>query len=138
MGVPAKVTIECQGARVVLDVPDLDLSMPRDAVDVTPPGATSVHRELGDTIHLLLRADVPVANSSGWQEIEPTAMPVELPEVRILRLEPGDKLLLTADHQVYDAELHAITEQLAKRLPGHEVLLIEDGLRLDILRKDGD
>jgi len=137
MGIPAKVTIECNGARIVLDVPDLELSMPLDAVDVTPPGANSVHRELGDVIHLQLSGDVPIDHSSGWQTVA-AAAPVELPEVRILRLQPGDTLLLTAEHQVTEAELDAIGKNLAERFPGHPVVLLDNGLSLDILRKDGD
>lgn len=134
MGVPAKVTIECEGARVVLDVPELELSMARDAIDVTPPGATGVHREVGETIHLRLSGDVPVANSSGWQPIQAT----ELPEVRILRLQPGDTLLITADQYVGESEFDAISQNLAKRFPGHPVALLDGGLHLDILRKGGE
>ena len=134
MGVPAKVTIEANGARIVLDVPDLELSMPRDAVDVTPPDATSVHRELGDTIHLRLSGDVPVANSSGWRPVEAT----ELPEVRILRLQPGDTLLISSQLRLDQAEFDAISKTFAERFPGHPVALLDGGLNLDILRKDGD
>lgn len=64
--------------------------------------------------------------------------PVELPEVRILRLEPGDVLLLSARRRVSDAEVEAIGLQVRARFPDHEMVLLDNGLILDILRKTGD
>lgn len=64
--------------------------------------------------------------------------PVELPHVRILRLQPDDILLLTTPYQLSDQEMHEIGSRMAERFPDHKCVLLENGLQLDILRKDGE
>lgn len=65
-------------------------------------------------------------------------VPVELPEVRILRLEPGDVLLLTTPYRISDADFEYIRDRFAEQMPGHRMALLENGMTLDILRKGGD
>lgn len=64
--------------------------------------------------------------------------PVELPEVRILRLEPGDVLLLMSPHRLSDAEVDEIRTRVGVVFPDHRMALLGDGMTLDILRKGGE
>jgi regulator of RNase E activity RraA len=64
-------------------------------------------------------------------------VPAELPEVRILRLEPGDVLLITCPQRVDDAMYGEITERMAVMFPGHRCALLDGGLGLDIMRAEG-
>lgn len=67
-----------------------------------------------------------------------TPAPVELPEVRILRLEPGDMLLVSSPLRLSDADVAFIGDRLKGKFPGHEAVILDGGLTLDILRKGGD
>jgi hypothetical protein len=64
--------------------------------------------------------------------------PVELPQVRILHLEPGDVLLISAPHMLTDADVAAIGQRVKAKFPGHDVAVLDNGLTLDILRKVGE
>ncbi len=64
-------------------------------------------------------------------------VPPELPQVRILRLEPGDILVLQHERRLDDLVMNRIREDVRERLPGHPVLVLDDGLTLAaLLRKD--
>lgn len=65
-------------------------------------------------------------------------MDEELPavdEVRILRLRPGDTVVVTLDrdHVLDDHEHAVLTERLQKRFPDHQVLVLS-GAKLEVLR----
>ncbi len=68
----------------------------------------------------------------GW-----TVVPAELPEVRILRLQPGDKLLVSCDKLLDHRDVEMIRQNFGASCPGYPVLVLEGSLRLDILREDG-
>ena len=65
-------------------------------------------------------------------------VPAELPEVRILRLQPGDVLVLQCEKFLDREEAHYITQQLAARFPGHEAIVLDGGVTLDIARREGE
>lgn len=65
-------------------------------------------------------------------------VPAELPEVRILRLEPGDVLVLQCEKFLDREEASYITEQVAAYFPGHEAIVLDGGVTLDIARKEAD
>lgn len=67
-----------------------------------------------------------------------TVAPVELPQVRILRLQPGDKLLISSPDWLSAAEGEAIHANVKAVFPDTDVVLLARGLTLDILRKGGD
>ena len=64
-------------------------------------------------------------------------VPAELPEVRILRLQPGDVLVFSCEKFMDDAEVDRIRQQTAARFPGHEAIVLDGGLTLDIARREG-
>ncbi len=64
-------------------------------------------------------------------------VPPELPEVRILRLQPGDILLLTVDRRISDMEYEEIQARMTGGpFSGHQCAILEGGMTLDILRKE--
>lgn len=62
-----------------------------------------------------------------------TDLPAELEEVRILRLEPGDVLVLEAKQRVSQAEAEKLRERIESVFPGHKALII-DGATLVVAR----
>ena len=74
----------------------------------------------------------PRAADSGWG---PGVWP-DLPEVRVLRLQPGDAVVLTKRGPTLSAkERHAIERTLRALFPANEVLVVCDG-DLSIVRPD--
>jgi hypothetical protein len=69
MATPAIVTIEFpeQGVELRMHCPDLRLSTARDAIDVTPEGATARQWNLGEVVHFAASADVPEELFEGWK-----------------------------------------------------------------------
>lgn len=59
----------------------------------------------------------------------------ELPEVRILRLQPDDVLLLSTKRRLSYAEFDEIEKYAGAAFPGHRCAILEDGMTLDVLRK---
>ena len=70
---------------------------------------------------------------------------MELPEVakiERLSLKPGDRLVLTVDHMLVDAEFDKLREQTRKwardlGLPEGGVIILESGLSLQVLEGTG-
>jgi hypothetical protein len=83
------------------------------------------------------RTDIPVATRAGLL----AAGPMELPDVaRIerLSLRPGDRLVLTVDHPLDDAEFSVLlerTRELARDLglPEGGVIILDSGTSLQVL-----
>lgn len=59
--------------------------------------------------------------------------PPELEGVRILRLEPGDVLVLRAERRVSVAEANQLRERMESVFPGHKSLVL-DGVTLEVAR----
>jgi len=138
--VPMRVTVEVRGSRAVFEIEDVsqcEFSAALDAIDISPPEATGIHRALGDIHHLLIKADVPRSHFSGWQPIQ-EVVPAELPEVRILRLEPGDVLVVRTTNHCSDEEIDHICRGFKERFPDNSIALFEGVDAIDVLRKGGD
>jgi hypothetical protein len=73
-------------------------------------------------------------NLQGFAEV-----PAELPEVRILRVQPGDMLVLRHEKMI-DAETAAwIRSHMEKQFPDNPCMILDGGITLDaVLRKEGD
>lgn len=59
-----------------------------------------------------------------------------VPDVQILRLAPGDTLVLNVDHPLDDQEFATLSAQLKEQFPGHRVAILENAT-LSVLRKEG-
>ena len=60
------------------------------------------------------------------------------PAVELLRLRPGDRLLLHSPHRLSPSDTRRIYAQLRERYPDHEVLIVDGGNRLSVLREEDD
>lgn len=65
----------------------------------------------------------------------PVAAP-ELPEARILRLEPGDTLVLRYGKLLTDMEADEILSRIKADFPDHRVVVLDGGATLDVLRRE--
>ncbi len=62
---------------------------------------------------------------------------IELPEVRVLRLQEGDVLLFQAPKLLSDYEAATLVERIEATFPGHRALVLEDGVELTVARIGG-
>lgn len=62
----------------------------------------------------------------------------DLPHVDVVRLQAGDVLVLHSETRLADAEYEHIVAGMKKQFPGHEVLVMEGGVKLSVVRKEGD
>lgn len=60
-----------------------------------------------------------------------------LEEVRVVRLEPGDVIVLRVPNRLTDEEYGEIRDQAATFFGDHKVAVLEGGMALDVLR-EGD
>lgn len=54
--------------------------------------------------------------------------------VELLRLEPGDKIILTTPHTLSDAAISRLREQWERMFPSTRAVILEHGLQLHVLR----
>lgn len=57
-----------------------------------------------------------------------------LESATILRLEPGDILVIKSDRRVSRALLERLQGRMQERFPEHKVLVLEAGLSLEVVR----
>lgn len=72
-----------------------------------------------------------------------TAPPEELAalgieEVRVVRLEPGDIICLSASKRLTMEEVDTIRNQAQAFFDSHRVVVLENGLSLEVVRKGGE
>lgn len=51
-----------------------------------------------------------------------------------LELRPGDRLVLSTPHQVTSHQADVLTTRLAELFPGHQVLVVDAGAQLGVVR----
>lgn len=64
-------------------------------------------------------------------------VPAEFPEVRILRLQPGDQLLITMQTRLDDQQFDDFMQSMKACFPDHRCVILDAGATLDILRMEG-
>lgn len=65
-------------------------------------------------------------------------VPAELPEARILRLEPGDIIALRVSYQMSDREYDELSRRCKNVFPDHRIVVFERMDSIDILRPGGE
>lgn len=68
----------------------------------------------------------------GWMPV-----PSELPEVRLLRIQPGDVIALFMEKCITDAEFDELSTRMRASFPDNKIALFEGGTRVSILRMEG-
>lgn len=78
-------------------------------------------------------ADQPLVDAiaGAFAELHPEV--TLLKEMAVLRLEPGDVLVLTTEDRITDADADALYARMCETFPGHKVALLE-GLQLAVAR----
>lgn len=71
-------------------------------------------------------------------DVSPELADLGIEEVRIARVEPGDVIVLRTSQvlDVHDANM--IRERCSAFFEGHEVVILQDDLSLEIVRKGGE
>ena len=62
----------------------------------------------------------------------------ELPHVEVVRLRPGDTLVLHTEGGLSDQEFDEIVTHVKDKFPDNELMIVEGGMRLAVLRREGD
>ena len=56
-------------------------------------------------------------------------------DIQVLRLQPGDKILVTITQGSITPEIaERISEALERNIPGHEVVIVAEGIQLSVAR----
>jgi hypothetical protein len=58
--------------------------------------------------------------------------------VRVMRLQPGDALVIEVDYPVDEKTKHLFLRRLEHTFPGHKAIVLDNGARLSITRPDGE
>jgi hypothetical protein len=69
-----------------------------------------------------------------WSAFEPP--PVVMPEARILRIQPGDAIVLKFDGLLSMQQQADVRVMMNDAFPGVPVLVLDEGTELAVLRKD--
>jgi hypothetical protein len=64
------------------------------------------------------------------------ARPAELEHLRVLRLEPGDVLVLTCPDPLTFERAETLRARVKQEFPGHKVIVIDSGGSLGVVRSD--
>lgn len=62
----------------------------------------------------------------------------ELPHVQVLRLRPDDVIVFHVDSHLSDEQWDNTVTQTKDRFPGHQVMVLDGGMKLSVVRRDGD
>lgn len=65
-----------------------------------------------------------------------TDQPPEYESVRILRLQPGDTIVVRLAYEPSRPVIHAVKAQLEPKFPGHEILVLGPNEDIEIVRTD--
>lgn len=64
-----------------------------------------------------------------------TDLPVELEEVRVLRLQPGDVIVVRIERPVTQVAADTLREKLEEAFPGHKGVIL-DGASMEVIRPE--
>lgn len=56
-------------------------------------------------------------------------------DLSVLAVEPDDKIVITSPHRLSRDQLDRIKEQMARTFPARTVLVLDDGMKLGVVRK---
>lgn len=62
--------------------------------------------------------------------------PVDFESVKLLRLQPGDVVVLRLSGEPSEQDIADITERLKSTFPGHQAVVLSDDAELQVFRKD--
>lgn len=62
----------------------------------------------------------------------------ELPHVQVLRLQPNDVVVFHVDQHLSDEMYDHTITQTKDQFPGHQVMILDGGMKLSVVRRDGD
>lgn len=71
---------------------------------------------------------------SNGGEVPSTPNMPELESVRILRLEPGDEIVLTLRDRATHADVDALRKMAEEHWPGHRVSVLSAGIEMAVVR----
>lgn len=63
---------------------------------------------------------------------------VVIPSVSVLSLRPDDVLVLSVKHRLNLQQREALRAAVGQAVPGHRVLVLEDGMGLEVLRQGAE
>lgn len=61
---------------------------------------------------------------------------VQFESAKVLRLQPGDVVVLRVGHELSDQEHHKLMEQARLLFPDHKVMVLSPGADLEVFRGD--
>lgn len=61
---------------------------------------------------------------------------VQFESAKVLRLQPGDVVVLRVGHDLSDSEHHDFVERMQALFPDHKIVVLGPGVELQVLRKD--
>lgn len=73
--------------------------------------------------------------SSGHIEVRSDT---ELPHVHVVRLQPGDVLVYHVDARVSDEMFEHIVSHSKEQFPDHQAIVLDGGMKLSVVRRDGE
>lgn len=62
----------------------------------------------------------------------------ELPHVQVLRLRLDDVVVFHSESRMSDEMYEHTVAQTKDRFPGHQVMILDGGMKLSVVRRDGD
>lgn len=76
--------------------------------------------------------------AKGKAGLPPEIAELGIEEVRVLRPEPGDIIVLRAPKRLTEYEADQIQDRAAAFFAGHQVVVLENSMSLEVLRKGGE
>lgn len=59
-------------------------------------------------------------------------------EMRVVRLEPGDTIVITTLRRLTQADVQDIRDRVIAFFGEYEVAVLEDGMQMQVIRRDGE
>jgi len=82
--------------------------------------------------------DPDCVHAHGMRPRQPVMDEPGFESVRIMRLQPGDALVIEVDYPVDEKTKDLFIRRLGMVFPGHKAIVLDNGARLSVARPDGD